>query len=68
MTINQERFAIVVENEVAGSVSIQSGYSQATDRIIAAYKSNPKIIPIDSDSEVGYGWTWDGQNFIGPNQ
>lgn len=66
MSFQQERFAIVVGNEVAGSVSIQPGYSETTDRIIAAYKSDPKIIPISTDSEITYGWIWDGQNFIGP--
>lgn len=65
--IESEKFAIVVGNEVAGSVSIEVGYSEATDRIIAAYKSDPKIIPIETDSQVTFGWTWDGTNFIEPS-
>jgi len=59
------KFAIVVGSDVAGTVTFQEGYSDATDRMLAAYQSNPKIIPT-SDELVSFGWTFDGTNFIPP--
>lgn len=63
--MTKKMFAIVVNNDVAGTVSLQEGFSDTSDRIIAAYQSDPKIVPI-TDETIGFGWTFDGTNFIPP--
>ncbi len=59
------KFAIVVGNDVAGTVALEDGKSETLDRIIAAYQSDPKIIPT-SDENIVFGWTYDGTNFYPP--
>ena len=58
-------FAIVVGNDVAGTVSLEENASNVADGIIAAYRSDPKIIEV-SDASIGLGWTYDGTNFTPP--
>lgn len=61
------KFAIVVGNEVAGTVSFPDDPAvEVTQRFIAAYRSNPIIIEV-SDEDIAYGWTWDGTNFNPPS-
>lgn len=59
------KFAIVVDGDVAGTVALEDGQSPIIDRIIAAYQSNPTIIPI-ADETIAFGWTYDGANFYPP--
>jgi hypothetical protein len=59
------KFAIVVGNDVAGTVALQQGIDSTLDAIIAAYQSDPKIIPI-TDDNINFGWTYDGTNFFPP--
>lgn len=60
-------FAIVVGNDVAGTVSFQEGFSPTSDRILAAYQSDPRIIQV-TDESVAFGWTFDGTNFNPPQE
>jgi len=65
MTIH--KFAIVVEGEVAGTISIDDTNTlPAASRHIAAYSSDPKIIPVPSDLEVEYGWSYENGTFVSP--
>jgi hypothetical protein len=59
------KFAIVVGNDVAGTVALEQGINDTIDAIIAAYQSDPKIIPT-SDENIQFGWTYDGTNFFPP--
>lgn len=59
------RFAIVVENDVAGVIEIDEGYNETGDRMIAAFKSDAKIIET-FDQNVQFGWTFDGTIFNSP--
>jgi hypothetical protein len=62
------KFAIVVDGDVAGTISIDdTNTSPAAIRHIAAYNSDPKIIPIPSDLEVVYGWTYEDGTFVSPS-
>lgn len=61
------KFAVIVGNEVAGTVSLPNNPdSEVTQRFIAAYRSNPVIVETTEDGVV-YGWTWDGTNFNPPS-
>lgn len=62
----QVKFAVVVGEEVAGTIVFDSSSgSESAQRFIAAYRSNPIIIET-SDEDVAYGWTWDGTSFNPP--
>lgn len=59
------RFAIIVDGDVAGTISInEEDPSEAAHRHIAAFDSDPKIVPIHVDKPVGYGWTYNGSEFV----
>ena len=65
MTVH--KFALVVEGDVAGTISLDDAISSpAVQRHIAAYNSDPRIIPITTDQDVKFGWTWNGAEFIPP--
>jgi hypothetical protein len=60
------KFAVVVGNDVAGTVSFDdSNNGETAQRFIAAYRSNPVMVET-SNQDVMHGWTWDGTNFIEP--
>ena len=61
------KFAIVVGNEVAGTVGIEENSSETADRIISAYRSDPKIIEISNDS-ISFGWNYNGTDFTPPSE
>jgi hypothetical protein len=61
------KFAIVVDGDVAGTISIDdTNTSPAAIRHIAAYNSDPKIIPVPSELEVAYGWIYEEGLFVNP--
>jgi hypothetical protein len=63
MTIR--KWAVVVDGDVAGTISIDtSNPATSIPRFVAAYDSDPKIVPITTDQPVAFGWKWDGINFI----
>jgi hypothetical protein len=65
MTVH--KFAIVVDGDVAGTISIDDTNPAASaPRHIAAYNSDPKIIPVPSDLNVVYGWTYEDGVFVSP--
>lgn len=62
------KFAVVVGNEVAGTISLPDDPEvPVAQRFIAAYRSNPVIVETTEDG-VAYGWTWDGTSFNPPAQ
>lgn len=61
------RFAVVVEGEVAGTISVDDeSTNDAAQRHIAAFSSDPKIVPIFGEDPVDFGWTYDGEAFTPP--
>lgn len=61
------RWAVLVGTDVAGTITIDDENTLETaQRFIAAYDSDPKIVPITSDSPVEHGWAWDGEKFSPP--
>ncbi len=65
MTVH--KFAIVVDGDVAGTISIDdTNPAESVPRHIAAYNSDPKIIPIPSGLEVAYGWIYENNSFVSP--
>ena len=60
-----KNFAIVVEGDVAGTITLDDTWEgENVPRLIAALESNPQIVP--APVEAKFGWTWDGTNFIQP--
>jgi len=65
MTIR--KWAVVVDSDVAGTITIDDANTMETaQRFVAAYDSNPIIVPISGDQPVQHGWSWDGENFNPP--
>lgn len=61
------KFAVIVGEEVAGVLTLDDqNENAAVGRWIAAYSSDPKIVPVTTGQPVEFGWTWDGQSFISP--
>ena len=66
--MTMKKWAIVVGSDVAGTVSLDDQSTmEVVQRIIAAYDSDPKIVPINTEQDVSFGWTWDGINFNNGN-
>lgn len=62
------KFAVVVGNEVAGTISLPDDPSvDVAQRFIAAYRSNPIIVETIEEG-VAYGWTWNGTSFNPPSE
>lgn len=62
MTIR--KWAVVVDGDVAGTITIDTEFNApSVSRFVAAYDSDPKIIPILTEQPIEFGWTWDGENF-----
>jgi hypothetical protein len=65
----QRRFIFVVEGDVFmqllfdDEITGERGASWA-----AGLNSNPTVIEVTNDPQVVPGWTWDGSNFIPPQQ
>ena len=62
------KFAVVVGSDVAGTIAIDDSRTEtAVPRFIAAYYSDPRIVPIPEElTEVEFGWSYDGDSFIPP--
>jgi hypothetical protein len=60
-------FAVVIDGDVAGTIELdESQDSPVVPRMIAAFSSDPKIIP--APNGVKFGWTYDGSTFIPPTE
>lgn len=63
--MSEMRFAVVVDNEVAATLSIDDETTDSvTARLIPAFLSDPKIVQVSID--VQHGWTWNGTEFVAP--
>lgn len=61
------KWAVVVGDDVAGTITIDDENTMETaQRFIAAYDSDPRIVPIPEDQEVVHGWNWTGTEFTPP--
>lgn len=67
MTVH--KFAVVVGSDVAGTISIDdSRTEEAVARFVAAYYSDPKIVPLTPEQDsVAFGWTYNDGVFVDPN-
>lgn len=64
--MSEIRFAVVVDGEVAGTLSLDSTSSDPVSvSLIPALRSNPTIIE-DPSLTARRGWTFDGVNFTNP--
>lgn len=60
------RFAFVVDGEVSHVTEIDDQHdSPVVPRMIAAYRQKPIFVDV-SNTDIGKGWTWDGQDFSPP--
>lgn len=59
-------FAVVVEGDVAFTMK----YPLEAENAIAALRSGPQIIEIPDEikDDVKSGWTFDGENFVQPEE
>lgn len=61
------KWAVVVGDDVAGTITIDDENTMETaQRFIAAYDSDPRIVPIPEGQEVTHGWSWTGTEFTPP--
>ena len=61
------KWAVVVDTDVAATISIDDTNTQdPVQRFIAAYDSNPTIVPVPDGQAVVHGWSWDGERFNPP--
>jgi hypothetical protein len=64
--MSEIRFAVVVDGEVAGTLSINStNTDNASTKLIPALRSNPIIVE-DTSLTVKGGWTYNGTEFVNP--
>lgn len=64
------KFAMIAGNDVFSILSIDSeDPSPVVPRLLAGLKSDPIVIEItDINEEVNVGWTWDGSQFLKPEE
>lgn len=66
------KFIFIIDGEVGPDLTLEdAGEGPKFDMnraLTAALSSNPTILEIPIDSPVQMGWTWDGSNFIPPQQ
>lgn len=64
------KFAFIVDGDVFGVISLDENnpndIRDVEKRCIAGLLSDPKVVPIPTDSPVLFGWTWDGNTFNPP--
>jgi hypothetical protein len=59
------KFAFIVDGEVIGVIGIPS-VNPDHQRYWAGLASNPTVVDSTDNPQVDFGWTYDGQNFIAP--
>ena len=68
----RRKFIFIIDGEVGPDLTFEdSGEGPNFDRnraLAAALSSNPVVLEIPDDSPVQMGWTWDGNEFIPPQQ
>jgi hypothetical protein len=66
MTVPTRRnFAFIVDGEVIGVIAIPD-VNPDHQRYWAGLASNPTVVDSTDMPSVEFGWTYDGQNFIAP--
>lgn len=60
-------FAFVVDGEVVGTLHIPSTASNY-ERLVAGLSSNPDVLDATSTPGVNFGWTFDGTDFVNPEE
>jgi hypothetical protein len=59
------KFAFIVDGEVAGVIGVPNTFSDH-EKQWAVLSSEPIVIESTNNPDVDSGWTYDGQNFIAP--
>lgn len=65
--MSREKFVFVVDGEVFMKFTLDTAASPAGEMWSAGLKSNPTVIHVDLENPVDAGWTYDGTNFIAPD-
>jgi hypothetical protein len=60
-----KRFAFIVDGDVIGTIHVPN-VAQNHERLWAGLSSNPIVVESTANPEIQPGWTYDGQNFIAP--
>jgi hypothetical protein len=65
-----KKYALIVGEDVFGTIQFESDPEKNINgpRLAAGFSSNPTVIEIDPESDIEFGWTWDGTNFIKPGE
>lgn len=61
-----KRYLFIVNGEVGPDLAFEETANVQRAALAAVLSSDPKVVEVDPESEVGIGWTWDGQNFFPP--
>jgi hypothetical protein len=65
-----KKYALIVGEDVFGTIRFDDDPTKNINgpRLSAGFSSDPKVIEVDANSEIEFGWTWDGTNFIKPGE
>jgi hypothetical protein len=58
-------FAFIVDGDVVGTIHIPDA-APNYERLWAGLSSNPIVVESTNNPAIQFGWTYDGQNFIAP--
>jgi hypothetical protein len=64
---NIRTFAFIVEGDVIGTITIPLE-AVNSQRLWAGLSSNPIVVESTDNPDVKHGWTFDGTNFIPPQE
>lgn len=66
----KRKFALISGSDVFATLLFDDDPSvnNTGARLAAGLSSEPIVIEVDENSEVAFGWSWDGTNFTSPGE
>jgi hypothetical protein len=65
--MSKQVFMFVAEGEVFMKFTLDTAINPAAEMWVAGLSSDPKVIPVETDSSVDVGWTYNGTDFTAPD-
>jgi hypothetical protein len=68
--MTKHKYALIVDNDVFGMIEVEDNPEINPNgiRLVSGLSSDPKIVEVDSNSDITHGWNWDGTNFTPPQE
>jgi|DEB19_MinimDraft_3_1074340.scaffolds.fasta_scaffold01602_9 hypothetical protein len=64
----QRKFILVIDGESGPDLVLDDQATSQSTALCAALSSNPTIVEVSPDLQIGIGWSWDGSNFTAPQE